>query len=43
VPDNERRPGAGFRPPVKVSGETTPLAHLLAFLGRDPEWTPHQL
>lgn len=40
VPDNERRhrPNAGFRPPVKVPGETTPLAHLLAFLGRDPEW-----
>lgn len=42
VPDNERRhrPGAGFQPAVKVPGEATPLAHLLAFLGRDPEWTP---
>jgi len=42
VPDNERRhrPDAGFRPPVKVAGEATPLAHLLAFLGRDPEWRP---
>ncbi|GAB1510126.1 TIGR03086 family metal-binding protein [Actinophytocola sp. KF-1] len=42
VPDNERRlrPGAGFQPAVKVPGEETPLASLLAFLGRDPEWTP---
>jgi uncharacterized protein (TIGR03086 family) len=42
VPDNERRqrPGAGFQPAVKVPGEETPLARLLAFLGRDPEWTP---
>lgn len=42
VPDNERRrrPDAGFRPPVKVPGEETPLANLLAFLGRDPEWRP---
>ncbi len=44
VPDNERRdrPDADFRPPVKVPGDATPLAHLLAFLGRDPEWTPHR-
>jgi uncharacterized protein (TIGR03086 family) len=42
VPDNERRhrPDAGFRPPVTVAGENTPLARLLAFLGRDPEWRP---
>ena len=42
VPDNERRhrPNAGFRPPVEAPGETTPLAHLLAFLGRDPGWRP---
>jgi uncharacterized protein (TIGR03086 family) len=42
VPDNERRhrPDAGFQPPVKLSGDMTPLAHLLAFLGRDPEWRP---
>lgn len=41
VPDNERRqrPGAGFQPAVKVPGEETPLARLLAFLGRDPEWS----
>lgn len=40
VPDNERRhrPGAGFQPSVKVPGDASPLAHLLAFLGRDPEW-----
>ncbi|MGB3441408.1 MAG: TIGR03086 family metal-binding protein [Actinophytocola sp.] len=42
VPDGERRrrPGAGFQPPVKVSGEATPLAHLLAFLGRDTSPPP---
>lgn len=43
VPDGERRhrPDAAFRPPVKLPGEVTPLAHLLAFLGRDPAWRPN--
>ncbi len=42
VPDNERRlrPGAGFQPAVTVPGDVTPLARLLSFLGRDPQWRP---
>jgi uncharacterized protein (TIGR03086 family) len=42
VPDNERRhrPGAGFRPAVHLAGGSDPLWGLLAFLGRDPDWTP---
>ena len=40
VPEGERRhlPNAGFGPPVTLPGDTTPLAHLLSFLGRNPEW-----
>ena len=42
VPDNERRlrPNAGFRPPVDGTDDSDPLRRLLAFLGRDPDWTP---
>jgi uncharacterized protein (TIGR03086 family) len=41
VPNNERRhrQNAGFQPPVPPTTED-PLHHLLAFLGRDPAWTP---
>jgi uncharacterized protein (TIGR03086 family) len=42
VPDNERRlrPNAGFRPPVAGTDDPDPFRCLLAFLGRDPDWTP---
>jgi len=42
VPDNERRrrPNAGFRPPVTGTDDPDPFRRLLAFLGRDPDWTP---
>jgi uncharacterized protein (TIGR03086 family) len=42
VPDNERRlrPNAGFRPALGATADPVPFRRLLAFLGRDPDWTP---
>ena len=42
VPDNERRhrPNAGFRPALTGREDPVPFRGLLAFLGRDPDWTP---
>ncbi len=40
IPDNDasRGPGAAFERSVKVPGDASDLATLLALLGRNPDW-----
>jgi uncharacterized protein (TIGR03086 family) len=42
VPDGpaRERPGASFRPGVRVSRDAEPLDRILGLLGRSPDWKP---
>ncbi|GAA3985724.1 TIGR03086 family metal-binding protein [Allokutzneria multivorans] len=40
VPDSDRGPGTGFGQRVPVPEGVSPRDHLLALLGRSPEWRP---
>lgn len=37
---SRERPGAGFRAPFELTGHASAEDRLLAFLGRDPRWSP---
>ncbi|MET9428345.1 TIGR03086 family metal-binding protein [Streptomyces sp. NPDC003036] len=40
VGPSRERPAAAFRPPVELTGPAGAEERLLAFLGRDPRWSP---